>query len=311
MTRAALPVLPALLAAAVALPLIATGSAAAAPVGATDDDFTYIADDADIPAGATVDNYTGSGSTAEVPRTVVIEGNTYEVTIIGEFAFGFRSMSGITLPDTVTTIEYGAFVTNSLVSFTVPRSVTTIGGDAFFGNPLASVQLLGPAPALGADAFGAGGDAGPLLTYPWRYDATRVAEGYTSPVWQGYRSQAVATVAFDTMGGSAAPGDEHVVVGSTISEPEAPTREGFAFGGWSTAPSDGSTWSFATPLDTGTLAAADTGASPADLVLYAQWAPVLAATGPAATAALGWSAVGLLAVGLLVLTGGRAARCLR
>ena len=291
--------------------LASSTAASAAPVDATIDDLTYVADDADVGAGARVDNYTGLGSVVVVPSTAEIDGITYTVTEIADFAFGFRSMTSVTLPNTVTSIGYAAFVTNDMTSFTVPVSVTAIAEDAFVNNPLATVSMTGPAPTLGPNAFGTSGDSGPLVTYPWRFDASLASGGYTAPNWQGYRSQAVARVAFDTAGGGPAPAGEQVIVGSVITEPTSPTRDGFVFTGWSTLPAGGSLWTFATALDVETLTAAAATESPADLVLYAQWradSVELADTGPASSSSIGWLAAALIGAGIFTLMTRRPSR---
>lgn len=54
-----------------------------------------------------------------------------------------ETMTSITLPDTVTTIEKWAFIDNNLTSVTIPESVTNIGYWAFRRNDLTSVTIFG------------------------------------------------------------------------------------------------------------------------------------------------------------------------
>jgi len=363
--------------------------AAAAPVTDTIDDIVYTADDANIGAGATITDYVGSATTVVIPDEVVIDGDTYAVTTIGDSAFFSNGLTSVTIPDSVTTIELGAFADNSLTSVTIPDSVTTIGTNAFrlnaltsvtipasvttigngaFGqneltsvdiadgvttigvsafavnqltsvvipasvttigafafqandlasvdipasvtsigtntfadNPLTSVVMAGPAPTVGNDVFGDPAVSDAVVTYSWPFDAALVTGGYTSPTWEGYDSQAPTTVAFDTAGGSTAPAGQNLVLGATITEPAEPTRDGFTFDGWFTTPTGGTAWSFTDALNAGTLDAADTGGTPADLVLYAQWSePELANTGADVTTT-GSIAAGLLLAGALAL----------
>lgn len=69
------------------------------------------------------------------------------------------------------------------------------------------------------------------------------------------------TVTFDSQGGTLVS-SQGVSYGSLATEPTAPTRTGYTFGGWYTAASGGSLWNFATDTVTG------------DLTLYASWTPV-------------------------------------
>lgn len=93
-------------------------------------------------------------------------------------------------------------------------------------------------------------------------------------------------VSFDTTGGSAVV-DQTVDSGDTITEPAAPTRDGFQFTGWRVGDASGPVWNFTTPVT-----------SP--LTLVASWQPLLAATGPDITGALG-AGVLLVLGGALVL----------
>ena len=84
------------------------------------------------------------------------------VTTIGEMAFFRtrflsipRSLTSITLPDSVTSIGSSAFRgCKNLTSITIPNSVTSIGDGAFNGcTNLTAVTFLGAAPKAGRRVF--------------------------------------------------------------------------------------------------------------------------------------------------------------
>ena len=114
-------------------------------------------------------NYTFSKKTATVtglvdksvtevviPSKVKDEGTTYTVTIIGAEAFAWcTSLTSVTIPSTVKTIERNAFqYCSSLTSVSIPFSVTSIGRDAFSRCiSLESVKLPNSLKEIGMNAF--------------------------------------------------------------------------------------------------------------------------------------------------------------
>ena len=70
---------------------------------------------------------------ADITSSVTYKGATYRVRKIGEWAFqGCKSLTSVTIPNSVTRIENGAFADcSSLTSVTIPNSVTEIGHWAF------------------------------------------------------------------------------------------------------------------------------------------------------------------------------------
>ena len=99
-------------------------------------------------------------------------------------------------------------------------------------------------------------------------------EGYTFDSWQKTTGEgntitytakwtaipATYTVTFDSQGGSAVS-DQTVTEGQTITEPAAPTRDGYTFNGWFTKSSGGSQWNFSTAVTK-------------NMTLYAKWTAV-------------------------------------
>lgn len=68
------------------------------------------------------------------------------------------------------------------------------------------------------------------------------------------------TVTFDALGGTSVPGQE-LQYGDKIEQPEPPTREGYAFGGWYTDEALTTPWNFSEDIVSG------------DVELYAKWIP--------------------------------------
>ncbi|MEE1095046.1 MAG: leucine-rich repeat domain-containing protein [Paludibacteraceae bacterium] len=91
-----------------------------------------------------------------IPETVVSNRAAFLVTSIGENAFfDCKSLTTITLPNSVKRIKMGAFIfCSSLTSMTIPNSVTTIEDNAFLCcSKLTSITIGNSVKSIGYCAF--------------------------------------------------------------------------------------------------------------------------------------------------------------
>ena len=68
-------------------------------------------------------------------------------------SFSRKDLTSVTIPDSVTTIEFSAFSDNQLTSVTIGNSVTTIERSAFSNNQLTSVTIPNSVTTIGEGAF--------------------------------------------------------------------------------------------------------------------------------------------------------------
>ena len=108
------------------MPLIDTGLSVSAAETTTDGNYEYYVN---TDGSITITNYKGNDTEVVIPSEI----NGKKVTIIGMYAFSGRSITSITMPDTITEISDCAFWYNrALTSIVIPKSVVKIGFSAFF-----------------------------------------------------------------------------------------------------------------------------------------------------------------------------------
>lgn len=91
-----------------------------------------------------------------IPETVVSNRASFLVTSIGKNAFfDCKSLTSITLPDSIKSIGFGAFMScESLSKITLPESVKSIEGYAFYRcESLTEITIPGSVKSLGHDVF--------------------------------------------------------------------------------------------------------------------------------------------------------------
>ena len=129
-----------LLAAALLIGLVPTLLLPAAAADYTSGDFTYKLND---DGSAIITQYSGSAAALTIPSS--LDGHT--VKQIGSYAFGKNTtLTSVSIPETVTELEYSAFMDcTSLTAVTIPSGLTksgSLGSGAFTGcSALTTVQF--------------------------------------------------------------------------------------------------------------------------------------------------------------------------
>ena len=219
---------------------------------------------------------------ADQIETVVMEDG---VTSIGEFAFwGGINITSVTIPTSVVRIGESAFRgCGSLPRITIPKSVSVIGKEAFLG--CSSLQEIcfeheknDPLAFVDSQIFGVGLTDERLATNVYIPDAdpSFINETISAYNWDsdGRDVTFISTLnwyqaTYVLNGGTNSPANPERYSSLDTISLAAPTREGYAFAGWNTAP-DGSGTAFANKEKVANLCNADGGTA----TLYAQWTPI-------------------------------------
>lgn len=100
-------------------------------------------------------NYTSYSGDVTIPSTVNYGGTTYDVVTIGKNAFrNSTGLTGVTIPSSITSIDYFAFYQcTNLTSVSIPSSVKYIYHDAFGKTGLTYVYVPSSVVYLGSEAF--------------------------------------------------------------------------------------------------------------------------------------------------------------
>jgi len=96
-----------------------------------------------------ITRYVGSKKEVRIPSRI----RKLPVTHIGEWAFGRKGLTSVTIPKSVTSIGDNAFARNWLLNVTIPNSVTFIGDYAFAGNNLTRITIPDSVTSFGSNVF--------------------------------------------------------------------------------------------------------------------------------------------------------------
>ncbi|MCP4520746.1 MAG: leucine-rich repeat protein [Cytophagales bacterium] len=102
---------------------------------------------------AKVTNSPNAKGNISIDSTVMIEGNNYTVTNIGQDAFAGNQLTGVVIPNSVISIDEYAFYENQLTNLVIPNNVRSIKLSAFESNKLSNIIISDSVTTIGEYAF--------------------------------------------------------------------------------------------------------------------------------------------------------------
>lgn len=173
------------------------------------------------------------------------------VTSLANGVFSNNELTSITLPNDLTVIEYNAFSRNKLTHVTIPASVTSIDPYAFASNSLNTIAFEGSLTSLDESVFANQTKQGYAFenwysdeTLQTTWDFTRSIDANT--IFYSQYTPNQYTVSFNSNGGSQVLDITDISYDTTITAPAAPTKSGYAFGGWYVDEALTTPWNFNT-----------------------------------------------------------------
>jgi hypothetical protein len=152
----------------------------------------------------TIIGYNRTAKEVVIPREI----DGMPVRAVGDDAFRKEELTGVYIPDTVTSIGYWAFATNKLKEIAIPSSVRVIKNAAFFGNAISFVEIPDSVEELEEEAFSYQADGDSRYSIMLRGNAATII-GHHIPEKNiviprtvgGFPVTAVGAYAFDNSGG--------------------------------------------------------------------------------------------------------------
>ena len=117
------------------------------------DGIQYYSEGSEVIVRGAIGNIKGK---VEIPSKISFEGNDYNVTSIGIYAFyGCSNITSISIPENVVSIgDYAFRGCSGFVSISLPECLTNIGAYAFSGcTNLSSIEIPGGVISIGDYAF--------------------------------------------------------------------------------------------------------------------------------------------------------------